>query len=302
MAVAQQPQQAIINQQTLEKTRQTDLQTIRTQVTSLQLAISQLMTPSTWTAQQQISLERSDTRHRDGHERPARRLRAQRDASRARRADDADFEPHDRRRRRPAPDSDRRRHDLQRRTSRTATRSRRSRARSTTRPAPSLFASVVSGKLVLSSQVTGAANTISVNEHRHARRRPRLEPDGHPEGRAVHRRRRRGAVERQQCADERRFRALADAARHHLHAGLRRREHAGPERPGGRDGDPGLRHDLQPDGRHDHREAERAEGAEPADRRRPCSRRPAGRPVTDVAPLEPPPGGRQHLHERTRRG
>lgn len=61
MNVAQQPQQAIINQQTLEKTRQSDLQTIRTQVTNLQLAISQLMSPSTWTAQQQITS--SDTAH-----------------------------------------------------------------------------------------------------------------------------------------------------------------------------------------------------------------------------------------------
>src|SRR5262249_41907095 len=55
MQVAQQPQQAIINQQTLEKTRQSDLQAIRTQVTNLQLATSQLMSPSTWTASQQIS-------------------------------------------------------------------------------------------------------------------------------------------------------------------------------------------------------------------------------------------------------
>jgi flagellar hook-associated protein 2 len=161
MAVAQQPQQAIINQQTLEKTRQTDLQTIRTQVTNLQLAISNLMSPSTWTAQQQISS--SDPTHvtatgtnvpPGGFELTVQRLAraaqmTQTTSVSSASADDTlhvqigsgttyDVAVHN-------GDS------LQTIASNINNKT-----------GTSLFASVVSGKLVLSSQVTGGANTIAV--------------------------------------------------------------------------------------------------------------------------------------------
>ena len=162
MAVAQQPQQAIINQQTLEKTRQSDLQTIRTQVTSLQLAISQLMTPSTWTAQQQISS--SDPTHvtatgtnvpPGGFELSVTRLAraAQMTQTSSLTTAGADDQL-----------------QIQVGTGTTfnvnvtngdslATIA----SKINNQTGTAMFASVVSGKLVLSSQVTGAANTISVN-------------------------------------------------------------------------------------------------------------------------------------------
>src|SRR5581483_5241841 len=54
MNVAQQPQQAIINQQTLETTRQTDLQNIQAQLATLSGSLATLVSPSTWTTAQQI--------------------------------------------------------------------------------------------------------------------------------------------------------------------------------------------------------------------------------------------------------
>ena len=55
MAVEQVPQQQIINQETLEQTRQTDLQSIQAQLSLLSGAIATLISPSTWTTQQQVS-------------------------------------------------------------------------------------------------------------------------------------------------------------------------------------------------------------------------------------------------------
>jgi flagellar hook-associated protein 2 len=61
MTIAQQPQQAIMNQITVETARQSDLQTIQTQLTTLSGALATLVSPSTWTTAQQITS--SDTAH-----------------------------------------------------------------------------------------------------------------------------------------------------------------------------------------------------------------------------------------------
>lgn len=55
MSIEQLPQQRIINQQTLETTRQTDLQAIQTQLTTLSGQLSTLVDPSTWSTAQQIT-------------------------------------------------------------------------------------------------------------------------------------------------------------------------------------------------------------------------------------------------------
>ena len=55
MSIEQIPQQRIINQQTLETTRQTDLQAIQTQLTTLSGQLSTLVDPSTWSTAQQIT-------------------------------------------------------------------------------------------------------------------------------------------------------------------------------------------------------------------------------------------------------
>lgn len=55
MQIAQIPQQNIINQTTLETARQNDLKTIQTQVANLSTAVSQLVDPSTWSTAQQVS-------------------------------------------------------------------------------------------------------------------------------------------------------------------------------------------------------------------------------------------------------
>jgi flagellar hook-associated protein 2 len=161
MNVAQLPQQAIINQQTLEKTRQSDLQAIRTQVTNLQLSISQLMSPSTWTASQQISS--SDPAHitatgtnvpPGGFSLTVSRLAraAQMTQTTGLASANGDDTLH-----------------IQIGTGATQDVSITSGDSLSTIATKinnvtgtSMFASVVSGKLVLSSQVTGAANTISV--------------------------------------------------------------------------------------------------------------------------------------------
>jgi flagellar hook-associated protein 2 len=161
MQVAQQPQQAIINRQTLEKTRQSDLQTIRTQVTNLQLATSQLMSPSTWTAQQQISS--SDPAHvtatgtnvpPGGFSLTVSRLAraAQMTQTTGLASASADDTLHIQIGAGATTDVNITSGDS------LATMATKINNQTGT----SLFASVVSGKLVLSSQVTGAANTISV--------------------------------------------------------------------------------------------------------------------------------------------
>jgi flagellar hook-associated protein 2 len=161
MAVAQQPQQAIINQQTLEKTRQTDLQAIQSQVTTLQLAISQLMSPSTWTAQQQISS--SDPSHitatgtnvpPGGFELTVQRLAraAQMTQTSAISTASADDQLQIQ-----VGGGTTYNVDVASGDSLSTIASKINNQTGT-----ALFASVVSGKLVLSSQTTGAANTISV--------------------------------------------------------------------------------------------------------------------------------------------
>jgi flagellar hook-associated protein 2 len=55
MQIEQIPQQNIINQTTLETTRQADLRTIQTQLGTLATAVSQLVDPSTWSTSQQIT-------------------------------------------------------------------------------------------------------------------------------------------------------------------------------------------------------------------------------------------------------
>ena len=55
MSIEQLPQQKIIQQTTLETTRQADLRTIQSQLTQLSLAVSQLIDPTTWSTSQQIT-------------------------------------------------------------------------------------------------------------------------------------------------------------------------------------------------------------------------------------------------------
>ena len=55
MSIEQQPQQNIINQANLETARKTDLQAIQTQLSQLSVAVSQLIDPSTWSTSQQIT-------------------------------------------------------------------------------------------------------------------------------------------------------------------------------------------------------------------------------------------------------
>lgn len=55
MQIAQLPQQRIINQQTLETTRQSDLQAIQTQLTSFSSSLATLISPTTWSTGQQIT-------------------------------------------------------------------------------------------------------------------------------------------------------------------------------------------------------------------------------------------------------
>src|SRR5579871_3645548 len=55
MSIAQIPQQQIIQQTTLEQTRQNDLKNIQAQLTNLSLAVSQLVDPSTWSTAQQVT-------------------------------------------------------------------------------------------------------------------------------------------------------------------------------------------------------------------------------------------------------
>ena len=55
MSIAQIPQQRIIDQQTLETTRQTDLQAIQTQLTTFSGQLATLISPTTWSTGQQIT-------------------------------------------------------------------------------------------------------------------------------------------------------------------------------------------------------------------------------------------------------
>jgi flagellar hook-associated protein 2 len=55
MSIAQLPQQAIIQKTTLETARQSDLKSIQSQLTQLSVAVSQLVDPSTWSTSQQIT-------------------------------------------------------------------------------------------------------------------------------------------------------------------------------------------------------------------------------------------------------
>jgi flagellar hook-associated protein 2 len=55
MQIEQVPQQRIINQQTLETTRQSDLQAIRAQLTTFSGSLATLVSPSTWTTGQTIT-------------------------------------------------------------------------------------------------------------------------------------------------------------------------------------------------------------------------------------------------------
>jgi flagellar hook-associated protein 2 len=55
MQIQQIPQQRIIQQTTLETTRQSDLRAIQTQLTALSTAVSQLVDPSTWSTSQQVT-------------------------------------------------------------------------------------------------------------------------------------------------------------------------------------------------------------------------------------------------------
>jgi len=55
MSIEQIPQQRIINQENLEKARQTDLQAIQTQLTTFSNSLSTLVSPSTWSTAQQIT-------------------------------------------------------------------------------------------------------------------------------------------------------------------------------------------------------------------------------------------------------
>jgi flagellar hook-associated protein 2 len=55
MSIAQLPQQAIIQQTTLETARQNDLKAIQSQLSQLSVAISKLVDPSTWSTSQQIT-------------------------------------------------------------------------------------------------------------------------------------------------------------------------------------------------------------------------------------------------------
>jgi flagellar hook-associated protein 2 len=154
------PQQRIIQQTTLETARQTDLKSLQSQLTQLSLAVSKLIDPSTWSTSQQISSSDSDNVSASGGGVPpggfeiavqqlARAAQLTQTTSlTAASADDQltiqigsaspfNVTVH-------AGDS------LQ-----TIANGINSAAGTT------MFASVVNGKLVLSSQVTGSANTIS---------------------------------------------------------------------------------------------------------------------------------------------
>jgi flagellar hook-associated protein 2 len=160
MSIAQQPQQNIINQTALETTRQSDLQAIQTQLGSLSVAVSQLVDPSTWSTSQQITSSDPNVSATGGGVPPggfqvsvqqlARAAQLTQTSSSSSAADDdqltiqigsnSAFNVNVK-----AGDS------LQ-----TIANSINSAA------GTQAFASVVNSKLVLSSQITGAANTISV--------------------------------------------------------------------------------------------------------------------------------------------
>jgi flagellar hook-associated protein 2 len=161
MSIEQQPQQRIIQQTAVETARQTDLQTIKTQVGQLSLAVSQLVSPSTWSTSQQITSSDPNVSAAGTGVPPGGFQIAVTQLARAAQltqttslsnaaADDqltiqigsntafnADVKAGD---------------SLQ-----TIANSVNSAA------GTQLFASVVNGKLVLSSQITGAANTIAVS-------------------------------------------------------------------------------------------------------------------------------------------
>ena len=160
MSIAQQPQQNIIQQTTLETTRQSDLQAIQTQLSSLSVAVSQLVDPSTWSTSQQITSSDPNVTATGGGVPPGGfQISVQQLARAAQLTQSSSLAA--------ANGDDQLTIQVGSNTSFAvnvkAGDSLQTIANSINSAAGTqMFASVVNSKLVLSSQITGAANTISV--------------------------------------------------------------------------------------------------------------------------------------------
>jgi len=164
MSIEKLPQTRIIQQQTLETSRKSDLQTIQSQLVALSGAISTLVSPSTWTTSQAVVS--SDPAHvtatgagvpPGGFELSVSRLAraaqlTQTSALTAAAADDVLTVQ-------VGPDSSKAFSVAVHAGDSIDTIARAI----TTASGTQVFATAVAGKLVLSSQVTGAANTVAVS-------------------------------------------------------------------------------------------------------------------------------------------
>jgi flagellar hook-associated protein 2 len=160
MSIAQQPQQNIINQTALETTRQSDLQAIQTQLGSLSVAVSQLVDPSTWSTSQQITSSDANVSATGGGVPPGGFQIAVQQLARAAQLTETSSSA-------AADDDDQLTIQIGSNSAFNVSvksgDSLQTIANSINSAAGTqMFASVVNSKLVLSSQITGAANTISV--------------------------------------------------------------------------------------------------------------------------------------------
>ena len=161
MSIEALPQTRIIQQQTLETTRQADLKAIQTQLNAFSAAVSQLVDPSTWSTSQQITSSDPNVVATGagvppgGFQIAVSQLARAAQLTQSTSLQTANARPAD------DPGRGRLRAGLhrQRHGRRLAADDRR---HINSAAGTQLFASVVNSKLVLSSQVTGAANTIRV--------------------------------------------------------------------------------------------------------------------------------------------